>query len=359
MKNVLYLHGFGSNKDSYTGNTLKRLFPRFHWTLETFDLLDVYGTIRKLNEIVQVNDIDTIVSSSLGCIYNLFLKKDKRNNRIINKILINPCCFPSKEIPKIAKLPSEIIEQCRAIESNVYEYNRDNGCDNLFGIFSKSDELLHYHDFFVGQYGNFAQNGEKESSNCIWVEGKHSHLAEEVLLSSMNHAIDYFDNVSRQSIDNQSTEKKKIVYVDMDGTLVDWESGVKRLTGMERLKYDGFEDEVPGIFQRMDPIPGAIEAIYRLNLKYDVYILSTSPWGNLSAPSDKLRWIQTFFGEEKTSPLYKKLIISHHKELNRGDYLIDDRPMSNGTICFQGEVLHFGSEKFPDWSSVLDYLMSK
>ncbi len=43
--------------------------------------------------------------------------------------------------------------------------------------------------------------------------------------------------------------------------------------------------------------------------------MKTSAW------SDKMLWIKRYFGET----FYKKLIITHHKELNIGDYLIDDR----------------------------------
>ena len=38
-----------------------------------------------------------------------------------------------------------------------------------------------------------------------------------------------------------------------------------------------------------------------------------------------------------------------------GDYLIDDR-LRNGAEKFNGEHIHFGTEKFPDWNSVLKYL---
>ncbi|MDR2556874.1 MAG: hypothetical protein LBC49_04090, partial [Bacteroidales bacterium] len=53
---------------------------------------------------------------------------------------------------------------------------------------------------------------------------------------------------------------------------------------------------------------------------------------------------------------YKRLIISHHKNLNRGDYLIDDRTR-NGAGEFEGELIQFGSERFPDWKTVIHYLM--
>lgn len=38
----------------------------------------------------------------------------------------------------------------------------------------------------------------------------------------------------------------------------------------------------------------------------------------------------------------KRLILSHHKNLLRGDYIIDDRG-KHGTSGFKGEWLRFGS----------------
>ena len=51
----------------------------------------------------------------------------------------------------------------------------------------------------------------------------------------------------------------------------------------------------------------------------------------------------------------KWMVITHRKDLCQGDYLIDDRG-KNGTSDFTGEWIEFGSEKFPDWNSVLVYL---
>ena len=108
----------------------------------------------------------------------------------------------------------------------------------------------------------------------------------------------------------------------------------------------------------MDPMPGAIEAIGELSQKYDLYILSTAPWLNPSAWSDKLLWVQKYFGAGKDGIFNRRLILSHHKELCNGDYLIDDRT-KNGAAEFGGELLQFGSEKYPDWEAILKYLMQK
>ncbi len=52
---------------------------------------------------------------------------------------------------------------------------------------------------------------------------------------------------------------------------------------------------------------------------------------------------------------YKRLILTHRKDLVKGDYLIDDRG-KNGTDEFEGEWIQFGSDRFPDWPSVVKYL---
>tara|TARA_B100000035_G_C20634582_1_gene393920 strand:+ start:86 stop:523 length:438 start_codon:yes stop_codon:yes gene_type:complete len=144
----------------------------------------------------------------------------------------------------------------------------------------------------------------------------------------------------------------KTLYVDMDNVIVDFKTGIEKISEEEKVKYEGRYDEVPRIFSLMDPMEGAIEAFNKLSSKYDTYILSTSPWNNPSAWQDKIVWVQKFL--EKSA--YKRLILSHHKNLNRGDYIIDDR-VKNGVDKFEGEHIHFGSEKFPNWDTILKYLL--
>ncbi len=115
---------------------------------------------------------------------------------------------------------------------------------------------------------------------------------------------------------------KKIVYIDMDNVMVDFPSGIAKLDEKTKQEYEGRYDEVEGIFSLMEPMPNAISAVHKLMKKYHIYALSTAPWHNPSAWSDKVKWIQRYFGEEKGSALYKRLILSHHKNLNQGDYLL-------------------------------------
>ena len=148
--------------------------------------------------------------------------------------------------------------------------------------------------------------------------------------------------------------KLKVVYVDMDDVLVDFQSGIDSLSDEERRVYKDNIDNVPGIFSKMQPLDGAIEGYKKLTEHFDVYILSTAPWNNPSAWSDKLLWVQKHLGDIA----YKRLILSSNKHLNAGDYLIDDRT-ANGASDFKGEHIHFLTEKFKNWDDVLNYLMPK
>lgn len=147
---------------------------------------------------------------------------------------------------------------------------------------------------------------------------------------------------------------KKILYVDMDNVLVNFPAGIAQLDDATLKKYHGNYDEVPGIFNLMPPVEKAIESYAQLSEWFDTYILSTAPWENQSAWSDKLKWVKEYLGDHA----YKRLILSHNKQLNYGDYLIDDRP-NNGAENFQGEWIHFDTELFPDWPAVMDYLKDR
>ena len=149
---------------------------------------------------------------------------------------------------------------------------------------------------------------------------------------------------------------KKTLYIDLDNTLVNFEARIEGIDPSVLARYDGRNDEIPGIFAVMPPVAGAIDAYRELAELFDTYILSTAPWLNPSAWQHKVEWVQLHLGIDEGTPAYKRLIITHHKNLNRGDFLVDDRP-NNGAERFEGEWLQFGpGHRFPDWESVLAYL---
>lgn len=155
---------------------------------------------------------------------------------------------------------------------------------------------------------------------------------------------------------------KKILYIDLDNTLVDFKSGISRLHPDVIAEYGEDLDDVPGIFGLMEPVDGALAAYRELAKHFDTYILSTAPWKNATAWNDKVLWVQRHLGKAEGGVAWKRLILSHHKNLNRGDFLIDDSP-HNGADRFDGEWVPFGhtregkANKYPTWASVLEYLL--
>ena len=146
---------------------------------------------------------------------------------------------------------------------------------------------------------------------------------------------------------------KPILYIDLDGPTVDFEEVLGRLPDRIKEKYKGRLDEIPGIFGMMLPTKGAIKAYKELEPHFDIYYLSTAPWENDSAWSDKIKWVKFWLPDTN----HKRLILSHHKNLNRGADLIDDRT-ANGAGGFEGELIQYGTERFPDWGSIVNYLLN-
>ena len=107
---------------------------------------------------------------------------------------------------------------------------------------------------------------------------------------------------------------KKTLYIDMDNVLVDFESGIAKLPADQVAAAGDELDNAPGIFALMEPMPGAVAAFTELSTLFDIYILSTAPWGNPTAWSDKLLWVKRYLGK----PAEKRLILSHHKKVGVG-----------------------------------------
>lgn len=94
--------------------------------------------------------------------------------------------------------------------------------------------------------------------------------------------------------------EKRRLYFDMDGVLVDFQSGIDRL-------------------------------------------------------SDEVAWITKYLDDV----FHKRIVITHCKHLlcrDNNDYLIDDRT-ANGASEFGENLILFGSERYPNWESVLAKLL--
>jgi 5'-nucleotidase len=153
----------------------------------------------------------------------------------------------------------------------------------------------------------------------------------------------------------------KHVLVDMDNVLVATMQGYnKRLDEMfpeikiipyEQITDHNFHELYPkelvpklekvwksqGLFLRLAPISGALEAIEGISRNNDVLICSRPFLDSPFCESEKKEWIRAYLGREWA----KRLVLVRDKTRIRGELLIDDHP---------------GQEKgayTPDWEHVL------
>lgn len=141
----------------------------------------------------------------------------------------------------------------------------------------------------------------------------------------------------------------------MDHVLCDYDEGFEA----HQAKYPDLEfpQSEPGMYVNLEPLPGAIDAYQWLDSlpAVEVYILTSPSVRNPHCYAEKRIWVERYLG----LGVAENLIISPHKHLNKGDFLIDDNAFGKGQERFEGELILFGSKDFPDWSSVLKYLDSK
>lgn len=146
--------------------------------------------------------------------------------------------------------------------------------------------------------------------------------------------------------------EKKIVYVDMDGVLSDFDKAYT--DALAQFPKMLFPHSQYGFYRNLPVIKGAKEAIALLNGidTIALYLLTAPSYKNPLCYTEKRDWVEINLGMD----MVQKLIISPNKGLSKGHYLIDDHDSGRGQDCFEGTFIHFGSADFPDWNAVLSFL---
>ena len=107
-------------------------------------------------------------------------------------------------------------------------------------------------------------------------------------------------------------------------------------------------------YRNLEVMPGANEALMKLNEDFDIFIASTPPWARPDMWGAKREWL-----EEHFPWLTRKLILTHRKDLLIGDILIDDSRW-RGQPDFQGDWLWFGtSQRCLDWPSTIELIYKR
>lgn len=144
---------------------------------------------------------------------------------------------------------------------------------------------------------------------------------------------------------------KKIILIDMDGVLADFERGFleawkKKFPNHphipldERKTFSVFDDypsnlrgdvgkiaREPGFFQNLHEIDGGKEAINEIaGLGHEVFVCTKPIDRYENCVLEKYHWITEHLGYEWT----KRVIVTKDKTLIYGDILIDDRPEHKG-----------------------------
>ena len=121
-------------------------------------------------------------------------------------------------------------------------------------------------------------------------------------------------------------------------------------------KVQTIEQQYPqskvGFFLNLEEMPDAIESFKKLQEKYDVWILTRPSFMNVQCYTEKAQWVMNHLGFD----VLKQTIMAGNKSLLKGDYLIDDMNTDHQSE-FEGQWIEFGSERFPNWKSVIDYLI--
>lgn len=148
MKKILYVHGYNGMPEGHSCNLLKAVLPE-GYSIEGIDYnQDDCAIARKqILEYIKTHDIDLVIGSSLGGFITLTLTG-------VRRFVINPCCLPSVELPKI-DVSQKLIDTYKPFEP-LLDHASNEDRNLVRGFFADHDELLgdRYIEFFIQRFGH-------------------------------------------------------------------------------------------------------------------------------------------------------------------------------------------------------------
>jgi len=123
-----------------------------------------------------------------------------------------------------------------------------------------------------------------------------------------------------------------IIYFDMDNVLANFNGAFNRELSPSEKPLERLEK---GFYRNLKPLGETVKLVRILIfMGHDVYIASKPTSHSEYCASEKYQWVREHIPE-----LSKKVILTGHKQLLVGDYLIDDHPERWSE--FGGKVLFF------------------
>lgn len=137
---------------------------------------------------------------------------------------------------------------------------------------------------------------------------------------------------------------KKIVYFDMDGVLCQFRK--KFNEEIERNPSIKFPQATYGFFTSLEPheYMCALYKAFAKNKHFDVHILTAPSYLNPLCYTEKRVWVEKQLGLEAA----ERMVITGHKHLLKGDYLIDDNFEGKGQDKFNGKLLLVKEDKMSE-----------
>ncbi len=139
------------------------------------------------------------------------------------------------------------------------------------------------------------------------------------------------------------------IYVDMDDVLCDFTGACR--ASLQKCPKMVYPQSQLDFFRNLKPLEGAIEGFKFLRSNFDTSIATSPSICNQLSYTEKAVWVKDNLGFD----VLNDLIVIPKKNRLIGDYLIDDRVNTNGQDKFKGTLIHFGSEQFPNWHSIVEY----